>query len=197
VGEAILLYLLVASERMGVDLAILDVIEGNTPAHELFLKWGFHETRKLIILRRPPGPPPAVPTGQFRWLDKAEALALAGTRPLPLSWINDTASLANIDHVMGLTVALPDGSHGWLVFQKQKFILTRLTIRTVQGDPIGVGQALFACLYQRYPDIDTNIENVSTTSPHLPAFFDAGFVEAFRRVEMYRVTSPRQARRMR
>lgn len=190
VGQAILLYLMATSERIGIDLVTLEVIKGNESAHRLFVKWGFRETRELIILRRPPGPSAHVPAGNFRWLDKAGALRLATTRPRPLTWINATASLANADNVIGLTVTLPDGSHGWLALQKQKFILIRLTIGTVRGDPIAVGQALFARLYQRYPDIDTNIENINTTNPHLPAFYQAGFVEAFRRTEMYRRKSP-------
>jgi CheY-like chemotaxis protein/GNAT superfamily N-acetyltransferase len=190
VGEAILLYLLAASERIGMGLTTLDVIRGNVPAHKLFLKWGFHETRELIILRRPPGPSSFASSGQFRWLDKTEALKLADTRPRPLSWLNAVSSLANSDHVMGLTVTLPDGSHGWLVFQKKRFILTRLTIRTVRGDPVAVGRALFAQLYEKYPNMDSNMENVSTVNSHLLAFFEAGFVESFRRIEMYRVTHP-------
>ena len=189
-GEAIFLYLLAASEQLGVGLATLEVIKGNDPAHKLFVKWGFHETRELIILRRPPGQPSAVPAGQFCWLDKVEALKLVERRPRPLSWINAPASLANTDDVTGLIVTLPDGSYGWLVFQKQRFVLTKLTIRTMRGDPVAVGRALFAHLYQQYPDMDSNIENVVTTNPHLPAFFEAGFVEAFRRIEMYRVTHP-------
>ncbi len=190
VGEAVLLYLLAASEQMGIDLTTLDVIRGNAPAHRLFLKWGFHETRELIILRRPPGPSSTASVGQFHWLDKKEALKLADTRPRPISWLNAVSSLGNSDHVMGLTVTLPDGGHGWLVFQKKRFILTRLTIRTTKGDPMAVGRALFAQLYEKYPDMDSNMENVSTTNPHLPAFFDVGFVESFRRIEMYRVTHP-------
>jgi CheY-like chemotaxis protein len=194
VGEAILLYLLAASERLGIELVTLEVIKGNVPAYQLFLKWGFHETRDLIILRRPPGPPTRVPKGDLRWLDKAEAIELAQMRQFPLTWINDTPSLSNADHVIGLTVTLPDDSHGWVVFQKHKFYLTRLTIETVRGDPVAVGEALFACMYQRFPDMDTNIENVSTINRHLPAFFNAGFVEAFRRVEMYRVANPALSR---
>ncbi len=190
VGEAIFLYLLAGSEQLGVDLATLEVIKGNEPAHRLFVKWGFHETRELIILRRPPGPPTTVPWGQFRWLDKAEALVLAGKRPRPLSWINAPDSLINADRVTGLTVTLPDGSHGWLVFQEQRFVLTKVTIRTVYGDPVTVGRALLARLYQQHPDLDTNIENVVITNPHLHAFYDSGFVDSFRRIEMYRVTHP-------
>jgi len=185
VGEALLLYLLAASDRLGISLVTLDVIKGNLPAHTLFVKWGFHETREMIILRRPPGPPQHTAAGRCRWLSRAEALAVAQTRPRPLTWINDTASLAHADCVLGLTVNLPCGSRGWLVFQKHRYYLTRLTMATVEGDPTAVGRALFYYLYQAYPDIDTNVENVAVTNPHLAAFLDAGFVEAFRRVEMY------------
>ena len=189
VGEAILLYLLAAAERNGVSLITLEVIKDNFPAYNLFIKWGFQETRELIILRRPPGPSASVPAGEFRWLEREEALQLAGTRPFPLSWINDTPSLANADHVMGLDVTLPGVHRGWLAFQEQKFILARLTFRTLEGDPKAVGQALLAYLYQRYPAIDTNVENVAIANPHLPAFLEAGFVESFRRIEMYRQLS--------
>ncbi len=190
VGETIFLSLLAASDQLGIKLATLEVIKNNVPAHNLFIKWGFHETRELIILRRPPGPPSLSPVGEFRWLDKADALELAETRQFPLTWINDTSSLANSDHVMGLTVTLPDSSYGWVVFQKHKFYLTRMTIETERGDPVAVGNALFAFLYQRFPDMDSNIENVSIINPHIPAFFDSGFVEAFRRIEMYRARHP-------
>ncbi len=190
VGEAIVLYLLTASEHVGAEIVTLEVIKNNLPAYGLFRKWDFQETRELIILRRPPGPPAHAPFGEFRWLDKPEALALADTRPLPLSWINATASFANADGVGGMTVELPDGSYGWLVFQRYRFILTRLTIGMQRGDPTALTHALLAALYQRYPDVDTNVENVSVTNPHLEGFLTAGFVESFRRVEMYRVRTP-------
>ncbi|HET89527.1 MAG TPA: GNAT family N-acetyltransferase [Chloroflexi bacterium] len=186
VGETIFLSLLAASDQLEIDLSTLEVIKQNVPAHNLFLKWGFHDTRELVVLRRPPGPPAASPIGEFRWLDRPEALELAETRQLPLTWINDTPSLVHSDHVMGLVATLPDSSHGWVIFQKHETYLTRMTIETESGDPIAVGKALFASLYQRFPDVDTNIENVSIINPHILALFNSGFVETFRRIEMYR-----------
>lgn len=186
IGEAILRALIAASERLGIGLITLEVIKDNHAAQQLFLKWGFRVTRELIVLRRPAGPPRQMAPATFRWVDKAEALALAGSRPQPLSWVNDVPSLANAAHVLGLTAALPDGSSGWLVLQKQPSLLTRMTIGTLYGDPIAVCRALLAHLYERFPGVNSNIENVDIANPHLPAFYEAGFFEAFRRLEMYR-----------
>jgi hypothetical protein len=85
---------------------------------------------------------------------------------------------------------LPAGD-GWLVFQVQTFhgipmLITRLTLRTLAGAPQEVGAQLLAHLYTRFPDLDTQAENVAEGDPHLPAYQALGFVESFRRIEMHR-----------
>jgi hypothetical protein len=79
------------------------------------------------------------------------------------------------------------------VFQVQTFhglpmLLTRLTLGTSAGDPAQVGRALLTHLYARFPDLDTQAENVAVDDPHAPAFQALGFVESFRRIEMHRVS---------
>ena len=186
VGEALMRALLDAAHQLRINYTVLEVIKHNTPAHTLFLKLGFVETRELLILRRPPGPPAEVPSAEVSWLERAEALALLDSRPASPAWTNDTRSLANIEHMLGLTVSLPDGSSGWLVFEHQKFILSHFIMQTSQGDRAALGRAALAHLYQRYPDLDTHAENIPVDDPHLPAFFDTRFVESFRRIEMVR-----------
>ena len=44
------------SIRLGKKKVQLEVINGNEPAHRLFLKLGFEVTRELLVIRRPPGP---------------------------------------------------------------------------------------------------------------------------------------------
>ena len=56
IGNAIMEALVGRSEELCVDAIWLEVIAGNTPAHELFHKFGFTETRDLIVARRPPRP---------------------------------------------------------------------------------------------------------------------------------------------
>ncbi len=188
VGETLVRALLDATDQLRITHTALEVIKHNTPAHTLFLKLGFSETRELLILRRPPGPPAELAAPQACWLERAEALALLETRTVSPAWTNETRSLTNVENLMGLTLRLPDGAAGWLVFEREKFILSHFAMQTLQGDPVALGRALLAQLYQRYPDLDTHTENVPSDDPHLSAFFATRFVEAFRRIEMQRPT---------
>jgi ribosomal protein S18 acetylase RimI-like enzyme len=185
-GEALMRALLDASDQLGIGCTCLEVIKHNTPAHTLFLKLGFSETRELLILRRPPGPSIEVPAAEVEWLDRAAALALLDTRPATPAWTNETPSLNHLENVAGLSLRLSDGTTGWLVFERQLFILSHFSLLTLQGDSVALGRALLAHLYQRYPDLDTHTENIPVDDPHLPAFFDSRFVESFRRIEMYK-----------
>jgi ribosomal protein S18 acetylase RimI-like enzyme len=186
VGEALMRALLDTAHRLRISCTCLEVIKHNTPAHTLFLKLGFVETRELLILRRPPGPPAEIPAAEISWLERAEALALLETRPASPAWTNETCSLANIENILGLSLRLPDGSTGWLVFERQKFVLSHFVMLTSRGNSVALGRALLAHLYQRYPDLDTHAENIPVDDAHLPAFLGTRFVESFRRIEMTR-----------
>jgi len=189
VGEALMRALLATADQLGSNCTCLEVIKHNTPAQTLFLKLGFTETRELLILRRPPSPPAEIPTAEVGWLDRAEALALLDARTTPPAWTNETPSLAHLENMAGLLLRLPDGTTGWLVFERQKLILSHFIMLTSQGDSVALGRALLAHLYQRYPDLDTHTENIPVDDLHLPAFFDTRFVESFRRIEMHRKAS--------
>jgi ribosomal protein S18 acetylase RimI-like enzyme len=185
-GEALMRALLDATNELGLGCTCLEVIKHNIPAHTLFRKLGFIETRELLILRRPPGPPAEVPAAEVEWLDRAAALALLNTRPTTPAWTNEMPSLAHLEHIAGLSLRLPDGTTGWLVFERQMFILSHFSMLTLQGDSAALGRALLAYLYQRYPELDTHTENIPVDDPYLPTFLDTRFVESFRRIEMYR-----------
>ncbi len=182
-GEALMRALLDATEQLKINCTYLEVIKHNTPAHTLFLKLGFIETRELLILRRPPGAPAEIPAAEVDWLDRVEALARLAAHSASPAWTNETRSFANIDNVMGLSLSLPDGSTGWLIFERQKFLLSHFVMLT-QGDAVALCRALLAHLYQRYPNLDTHAENIPIDDSHLPAFFETRFVESFRRIEM-------------
>jgi len=192
VGLGLAQALLAASAEVGATQTTLEVIQNNLPAYNLFMRLNFQPVRELVVLRRPPGQPALQPMGTVRPLTLAEILTRLEARPGPLSWIAETASLARAENLSGLALALPDGGQGWLVFQEQKrkhfaLNLSRVYVHTEQGDPVRVARALLTHLYQVYPDLDTHTENVPADDPHLPAFFEMGYVESFRRIEMHRL----------
>lgn len=185
-GYALMKYMLDASEQAGVEVTILEVIHGNIPAYNLFHKCGFQETRHLLIVRRAPRIPLHNPTSRVRWLDCNEAVSLLPTRHAIAAWTNETESMANLDRLMGLHITLPNGHSGWITFERKRFTLGRLMYHTESGHPRRVARELLAHLHLEFPQMDTYTENIPTYDPHLPAFIEMDYFEAFRRIEMYR-----------
>jgi ribosomal protein S18 acetylase RimI-like enzyme len=191
VGRALMEGLLAQAEKRNLHFSMLEVIKNNTPAHQLFLKLGFYEVGELLVLRRAPIIPPPDPViADVQRLERPEALDLIahdrGTQP----WTNQSESLNNLQDVSGLRVTLPDGSRGWLVYQRQKFTLTRFAYKTEAGSPAVVAYAFLSHLHFQYPRLDTYLENIQVNDPHLPAFYRMGYIEAFGRIEMWRGAPP-------
>ena len=192
VGEALMVGLLEQAEKLNIQFDMLEVIKNNTPAHTLFLKLGFYEIGELLVLRRSPVIPPTDPVvADAQRLDRHEALTLVGRDRGTQPWTNQSESLFNAQEVSGLHLTLADGSRGWLVYQRQKFTLTRFIYKTEVGDPVKLAYAFLSHLHHQYPRLDTHIENIQINDPHLPAFYQMGYVESFRRIEMWRGTPPR------
>ena len=184
-GEALVRALLEGTRELGRPLSILEVIKGNVPAHTLFRKVGFRETRELLVLRRPPGASKAEPAGRANWLEREEGLDLLCAHPVRPAWTNELETFINAGDLQGLSVNLGNAGRGWMTFRKQKFLLSHFVLRTESGDPRRVGAALLAHLYHQFPLIDTYIENVPVDDPHAEMLEAAGFMEVFRRVEMH------------
>lgn len=191
VGRILMESLMQNAANLSIDFMMLEVIKNNTPAHQLFLKLGFYEIGELLVLRRSPLAPAVDPiVADAQRLDRTDALVLVrhdrGTQP----WTNQSESLFNAFEVSGLRLTLADGSRGWLVYQRQKFLLTRFAFKTEVGDPATVAYALLSHLHNQYPRLDTQLENIQVNDPHLSAYYKMGYVEAFRRIEMWRGTPP-------
>jgi len=173
------------AQALGAECVMLEVIKDNEPAHQLFLKLGFHQTRVLLILRRPPGPP-KVNVGAYKvqHLEMDGAIALLQRRRSVPSWLDETPSLIHAGNLAALQVELADGGWGWLVYQNTTFQLGRLVLQTEAGDPRAVARVLVHALHSKYPFKDTNTENLPLDDPHLPGLLDMGYLESFRRIEM-------------
>lgn len=184
-GEAMMRYLIEQSYDLGATAIILEVIKNNVPAHRLFSKLGFCETRELLILRRPPGAPAlSAPPYRVTYGEQADALALLERRTSIPSWLDETPSLRHAGSLLCMEVILEDGSRGWVVYQNTVFQLERLVLQTEAGDPAQVAQALAHALHTRHPVQDTKTENIAADDPHLPGLYAMRYMESFRRIEM-------------
>jgi ribosomal protein S18 acetylase RimI-like enzyme len=185
IGELVMRGLISNSDDLGLETNLLEVIRGNVPAHTLFKKLGFKDVRELLILRRPPGNLPE-PTAPAVELDVDACIALLGDRRVHQAWTNQTESLIRVGKVKGFQVEVPGAGSGWIVFQPTLFNLSRLMFGTYGEDRMTVIRVLLAHLHNTYPNQDTYTENIPADDPHLPAFEEIGYIEAFRRVEMLR-----------
>jgi len=191
VGQILMEKLMEQAARLSINFVMLEVIKNNTPAYQLFLKLGFYEVGELLVLRRSPFTPPVDPiVADAQRLDRTDSLVLVGHDRGTQPWTNQSESLFNAFEVSGLRLTLADGSRGWLVYQRQKFLLTRFAFKTEVGDPATVAYALLSHLHNQYPRLDTQIENIQVNDPHLPAFYKMGYVESFRRIEMWHGIPP-------
>jgi GNAT superfamily N-acetyltransferase len=192
VGRAIMGFLLDAACRHGAPVTWLEVIQGNTPAHELFSSLDFVETRRLIVARRPPvfkemapGEAPERPgVRHVRTLDHEATLGLLASRRDDPNWINQTESLRNASDVSALVVETDDGGQGWVTYKTSLLRLTRIVADVAQGDPAAVTAAALQKLHEFYPTQDAIAENIPAGDPKWPGFLRAGYFEAFRRIEM-------------
>jgi ribosomal protein S18 acetylase RimI-like enzyme len=194
VGEALTRGIIEQAENLGIHFHMLEVIKNNVPAHTLFLKMGYYEVGELLILRRSPAPPPDPVVADAQRLDRGEALILVGHHRGTQPWTNQSESLFNAQEVSGLRLTLADGTRGWLVYQRQKFLLTRFIYKTEAGDPVRLAYAFLSHLHHQYQRLDTHIENIQVNDPHLPAFYQMGYVESFRRIEMWKGDPPASLR---
>lgn len=188
-GKALMEGLLANSEALGIPKTMLEVIKGNDPAHKLFLKLGFQNTGELLILRRAPKPTEPS-TAKVYPMNRGDIIFHLNNRPKMAAWTNQTESLAQVKGVNGFHVYLEDGSHGWMVFQRTLFNLSRLIFGSSDGDPVVVMREMLNHLHSQYPEIDTYTENIPADDPHLPALEELGYIEAFSRVHMFRRVEP-------
>ncbi len=186
VGNAIMSELIAQAKARRFDNIWLEVIEGNTPAHILFRKFNFQETRDLIVARRPPNPHTAVfPSGIKRvtTLDHEEAIILLSHRKKRPNWLNETESLQNTRNLSALLVELENGGRGWITYHAALLQLTRILVEVTAGDPVAVTTACLNVLHNRHKRQDAKTENIFDDE-QWQGYQNAGYIESFRRIEM-------------
>lgn len=192
VGRLLMDGLLAEAEKRSLPTIWLEVIKGNQPAYRLFRRYGFVDTRELVVARRPPTTESTAPLhDQIRevvTLDHEGALDLLEQRRRRPNWLLESESMRNIANLTALDVTLKDGGRGWVVYHAGVFQLTRIVVDVPQGDPAAVSATVLQLLHQRHSTQDAVMENLPVEDPLWQGFQQAGYFEAFRRLEMVRET---------
>ncbi len=183
-GQGLVEHLIDQAQAQNAANIVIEVIENNIPAYNLFTKLGFRPTRDLLVLRRPPKEVYTDPAVEITPISGDGVLELLRRRRSIPSWVDAYESLVNAGKLAALRGRLPDGSRGWLVYQSTLFHLARLVVQTEAGDPVAVARALLQTLHARHPFQDTKNENLPVDDPHWPAFQELGYIVSFRRHEM-------------
>lgn len=186
-GQAIMDELLRQSALLQAEIIWLEVIKGNTPAHTLFRKCGFCETRELIVGRRPPRPEEdrsaTLGIKSVTPLGHEDAVILLAHRHQRPNWLNEIETFRHVRNLSALVVELADGGRGWVTYHAGLLQLTRVVVEVTAGDPVAVTAAILHILHQRHKRQDTIVENVLDDEVW-QGFRAAGYFEAFRRIEM-------------
>ncbi|RIK24260.1 MAG: hypothetical protein DCC51_00870 [Anaerolineae bacterium] len=207
VGSAILQALLDGATAKKLPDVWLEVIFGNHPAHELFRKFGFKETRELIVARRPPQTMRNLSAirdvSKVRYLQHDEVIELHCKRQERMNWLNDAESMRNVrllannpfleesepfpqheaTRLSGMSVEFLDGSLGWISYQVTTLQLKRISIEVNRGNPQRVTEGILELLHRLHSSQDAVIENIPDDE-RWTGFKNAGYFEVFRRIEM-------------
>lgn len=185
-GRFLMETLIEQAKTRGCRLVQLEVIKGNAPAHRLFVRLGFRETRELLVIRRPPGKPiipePEGVTMTLLTPDEVQKCAIQGAG---WSWIEEPGSLIKVGGLRGLRVELADGTSGWAIYQHSAFQMAHLALHTPAPSRDELTLALLYHLHLLNLMLDTKVENTPALDLRWPVFQQMGYVEAFRRIEMF------------
>ncbi|MFN8527022.1 MAG: GNAT family N-acetyltransferase [Anaerolineae bacterium] len=186
IGQAIMEALLHNAVERGCTQVQLEVIEGNEPAYDLFVKLGFSPTRRLLVIRRAPGS-----TGQLPFsissqpLQASEILDCLHHRTDMPSWLDETPSILYNGGAQGLSVSTSDGAMGWIVLRPTVFQLSHFVLGTDAGDlSHDLALSLLTAVHTTFNRRDTKIENIPADSALIPIFESLNYAHEFARIEM-------------
>lgn len=192
-GSAIMERLVGQAESKQLSCIWLEVIKGNEPAHNLFHKYGFTETRELLVARRAPSA--KIDESLYEkvkrvtTLNHEDAIILLSHRQNRANWLNETESLQNVRNLSALLVELHNGGRGWVTYHAGLLQLTRIIVEVTAGDPEEVTAVTLSVLHQRHKRQDAIAENLCEDEQWL-GFRQVGYFDSFRRIEMVRELDP-------
>lgn len=165
----------------------LEVIEGNDTAHRLFMRCGFQEIRRLMVIQRLPQVlDDEMPSDlDVSALSQDDIWSCLREERADDSWINENKSLANIGELEGLKVILPSGESGWVIFEAEADKISHVVLQTQPYGHEAVTALLLHQLAYMYSDREIVIENLPIIGISERTLQQFNYTVQFRRIEMF------------
>jgi GNAT superfamily N-acetyltransferase len=190
IGRQMMRYLLDRAREHRLTEVMLEVIERNRGAYELYRQVGFADQRFLLILDRAPAEIPHLPLPQYpvesrpleELLEYYEAFHDA-----PNCWQRAPRSLAGLGmhHVQGWAALNNREVVGYAIGWANTHVL-RLVDFAAKPIPerVAIAQSLLTYIHQQCPDAYSDSYNIAEDDPVLPAYEALGYTISFRQIEM-------------
>lgn len=209
IGEALMQEMIGEALRDGFKSIWLEVISGNLPAYNLFIKCQFEQTRELIVARRAPKRTHRVKAVMnarvVHYLQHDEVIELHCRRNRRVNWLNALETMQNVRKLSlvgyssghepsttyiapwlsGMLIEFQDGSQGWVSFQATNLQLKQIALEPMEGDTTQVTADLLAAMHHLHASQDAVIENIPDDE-QWKGYQQAGYFEVFRRLEFVR-----------
>jgi ribosomal protein S18 acetylase RimI-like enzyme len=185
-GRFMMESLIANARQAGCRRVQLEVIKENDPAHNLFLRLGFFDVRELLVIRRPPGRKTgSIPqyTAEELSMEAVQA-ALRALDGSQRSWLDEPASMRHLPGLRGQRIVCPQGE-GLLVWQHSKLQMEHVILEPLTGTLDQLAPCMLHALHSNNPMQDTKVENLPADDPTWPIFQSMGYIESFRRIEMF------------
>lgn len=194
IGRLLMKALIDAARERGLDTVQLEVIQGNTSAHNLYLSLGFDDIRRLLIIERkadsgrglsPTNPVSPTNPYQIQTVPDADALAHhPAFHPTPNPWQRQPESLSRLENRMPGWLAVRDG-------QTLAYAVGSAAENSIQWMDLGFapGQdaalhALVNHVHAQFPEATGRMVNLGEDDPAWPILADFRYVETMAQYEM-------------
>jgi GNAT superfamily N-acetyltransferase len=190
IGRQMMYYLLDRARERHLTEVVLEVIEDNRGAHELYRQVGFTDHRYLLILDRGPGKIPDLPLPRYRiesrpleeLLEHYEAF-----HDTPNCWQRALPSLVGlgVHHVQGWAALDNLEVIGYAIGWANSHVL-RLVDFAAKPVPerVAIAQSLLTHIHSQCPEAYGDCYNIAEDDPVLPAYEALGYTVLFRQIEM-------------
>ncbi|HVO69098.1 MAG TPA: GNAT family N-acetyltransferase [Aggregatilineaceae bacterium] len=190
IGRQMMRYLLDRAREHHLTEVILEVIEDNHAANELYRQIGFEGRRYLLVLDRAPSELPDLPVAPYPVETRSleELLEHYNTfHDTPNCWQRDVPSLAGLGVHQVQSWAAMDNRQvvGYAIGWANAHVL-RLVDFAAKPVPerIAIAQSLLTYLHRQCPNAYGDSYNISEYDPVLPAYEALGYTISFRQIEM-------------